>query len=115
MAPRLARRAMGKTMDNKPTNTKTTQTRPVFAGTQVDRATMTPPAVPGGTAPEIPPREQWPSSQESVKKAPKRNLFDPTIVKPAIRESFRKLDPRHMWRNPVMFIVEIGAAITSVI
>jgi K+-transporting ATPase ATPase B chain len=29
--------------------------------------------------------------------------------------AFRKLDPRQMWRNPVMFIVEIGAALTTVL
>jgi K+-transporting ATPase ATPase B chain len=29
--------------------------------------------------------------------------------------AFRKLDPRQMWRNPVMFIVEVGAALTTVI
>ncbi|MGH2535047.1 MAG: potassium-transporting ATPase subunit KdpB [Thermomicrobiales bacterium] len=50
-----------------------------------------------------------------MKKQPKRNLFDPAIVKPAAKDAFRKLDPRHLWRNPVMLIVEIGAAITTVI
>ncbi|TAM70025.1 MAG: K(+)-transporting ATPase subunit B [Microbacteriaceae bacterium] len=29
--------------------------------------------------------------------------------------AFRKLDPRKLWRNPVMFIVELGAALTTVI
>jgi K+-transporting ATPase ATPase B chain len=33
----------------------------------------------------------------------------------ALRESFRKLDPRHVMRNPVMFVVEIGAVYTTVI
>jgi K+-transporting ATPase ATPase B chain len=31
----------------------------------------------------------------------------------ALPGAFRKLDPRQMWRNPVMFIVEIGAALTT--
>ena len=31
----------------------------------------------------------------------------------ALPEAFRKLDPRLMWRNPVMFVVEIGAALTT--
>jgi K+-transporting ATPase ATPase B chain len=61
------------------------------------------------------PREQWPSSQQSPRKQPKRGLFDKKIAGPAIEESFRKLDPRALARNPVMFIVEIGAAITTVI
>jgi K+-transporting ATPase ATPase B chain len=29
--------------------------------------------------------------------------------------AFRKLDPRTMWRNPVMFVVEVGAALTTVL
>ncbi len=33
---------------------------------------------------------------------------------PATIDSFRKLDPRVQVRNPVMFVVEIGAAITTV-
>jgi K+-transporting ATPase ATPase B chain len=43
-----------------------------------------------------------------------RSLFDPEIVRPAILESVRKLDPRVQVRNPVMFVVEIGAVITTV-
>jgi K+-transporting ATPase ATPase B chain len=43
-----------------------------------------------------------------------RSLFDPEIVRPAIVESFRKLAPRVQVRNPVMFVVEIGALITTV-
>jgi K+-transporting ATPase ATPase B chain len=40
-----------------------------------------------------------------------RSLLDPQIVWPAIRESFVKLDPRVQLRNPVMFIVEVGALV----
>jgi K+-transporting ATPase ATPase B chain len=40
-------------------------------------------------------------------------LFDPQLVKPAIRDSFVKLDPRVQWRNPVMFVVYVGSIITS--
>jgi potassium-transporting ATPase ATP-binding subunit len=36
-----------------------------------------------------------------------RSLFDPAIIVPAIGGSFRKLDPRVLIRNPVMFVVEI--------
>jgi len=41
----------------------------------------------------------------------KQTLFDPTLVKEAIGQSFIKLNPRIMFRNPVMFTVEIGTAI----
>src|ERR1700733_7609929 len=42
-----------------------------------------------------------------------RPLFDPEIVMPAIVESFKKLNPTHMWKNPVMFVTEVGAALTT--
>jgi K+-transporting ATPase ATPase B chain len=40
-------------------------------------------------------------------------LFDRQIVVPAIFDSFRKLNPVHMWKNPVMFVTEVGAAVTT--
>jgi K+-transporting ATPase ATPase B chain len=45
-------------------------------------------------------------------KAP--SLFDWKIAGPAIADSFRKLDPRLMVKNPVMFVTLIGAAVTTV-
>jgi K+-transporting ATPase ATPase B chain len=39
-------------------------------------------------------------------------LFDPKLVRPALIESLRKLDPRVQWRNPVMFVCYIGSALT---
>ena len=61
------------------------------------------------------PQPDRPSSGDSVAKQPKRSLFDPQILGPALREAFRKLDPRHVARNPVMLIVEIGALATTTI
>src|SRR5579872_1591963 len=43
-----------------------------------------------------------------------RPLFDPPIVKRAIRDSFVKLNPVTMMKNPVMFVVEVGAALTTI-
>ena len=43
------------------------------------------------------------------------SLLDPAILGPAIGESFRKLDPRTLIRNPVMFVVEVVAVLTTVI
>ncbi len=40
-------------------------------------------------------------------------ILDPKILAPVIGGAFRKLDPRLMVRNPVMFVVEIVAALTS--
>jgi len=42
------------------------------------------------------------------------SIFDPRIVKPALVESLKKLDPRALWRNPVMLCVEIASVITLV-
>src|SRR5438067_5019701 len=44
-----------------------------------------------------------------------RPLFDPAIVKRAIWDSFVKLSPETLWKNPVMFVVEIGAALTTIL
>jgi potassium-transporting ATPase ATP-binding subunit len=49
------------------------------------------------------------------KRASVSAMLDPKIVVPAIRASFTKLDPRLMIKNPVMFVVEIVAALTTVI
>jgi K+-transporting ATPase ATPase B chain len=45
----------------------------------------------------------------------KSSLLDPSILLPAIGQAFRKLDPRVMIRNPVMFVVEVVAALTTVL
>jgi K+-transporting ATPase ATPase B chain len=45
----------------------------------------------------------------------KRPLFDPPIVRRAIRDAFVKLNPRRMLRNPVMFVVLLGSAYTTVV
>ena len=52
---------------------------------------------------------------KSRKRASNATLTDPKILLPAIGASFRKLDPRVMMRNPVMFVVEVVAALTTVL
>ncbi len=42
-------------------------------------------------------------------------MFDPAILVPALGDAVRKLDPRVMVRNPVMFVVEVVAALTTLI
>ncbi|RMB58812.1 potassium-transporting ATPase subunit KdpB [Tessaracoccus antarcticus] len=44
-----------------------------------------------------------------------RGAFSPSSLLEALPGAFRKLDPRLMWRNPVMFIVEVGAALTTLL
>jgi K+-transporting ATPase ATPase B chain len=43
------------------------------------------------------------------------SLFDRKLLGPALSDAFRKLDPRVQWRNPVMFVVYIGTAVTAVL
>src|SRR5437899_1851412 len=43
------------------------------------------------------------------------SLFDAAILRSAIVESFRKLAPQHVIKNPVMFVVEIGSALTTAV
>jgi K+-transporting ATPase ATPase B chain len=43
------------------------------------------------------------------------SIFDPAIIVPAIGDSFKKLNPLTLARNPVMFVTEIGALITTVL
>src|SRR6185437_9883448 len=53
--------------------------------------------------------------QKTNRKTPIGTLLDPKIVVPAIGSAFVKLDPRQMVKNPVMFVVEVVAALTTVI
>ena len=40
-------------------------------------------------------------------------LFDPALLRPAVLDAFRKLAPQVQWRNPVMFVVYVGAILTT--
>ena len=56
-----------------------------------------------------------PSPKVRRRASASKSMFDPAIVKGALGDSFRKLDPRVMVRNPVMFVVEIGSVLTTVL
>lgn len=43
-----------------------------------------------------------------------RPLFDPEILRRAISQSFVKLNPMALLKNPVIFVVEAGAVLTTV-
>lgn len=45
----------------------------------------------------------------------KSSIFDPALLRPAIIDSFKKLDPRVQWQNPVMFVVLLGTIPTTFI
>ncbi len=44
-----------------------------------------------------------------------QGIWQPELIRPAIKDSVLKLDPRTLWRNPVMFAVELGAMLTTLI
>jgi K+-transporting ATPase ATPase B chain len=46
-------------------------------------------------------------------KTSSNKLFEPALVQTALKQSFIKLDPRVMIKNPVMFTVEIGTLIMA--
>ena len=43
------------------------------------------------------------------------SLWDSSILRQAVVDSFTKLDPRRQFRNPVMFIVEVGSVVTTMV
>jgi len=54
-------------------------------------------------------------SQRRLERRPQaRSLFDREILGRALVDSFKKLDPRWMARNPVMFVCEVGALVTLI-
>jgi K+-transporting ATPase ATPase B chain len=43
------------------------------------------------------------------------SLFDKSILGPAVLDSFKKLSPKHVAKNPVMFVVEVGSVLTTLL
>ncbi|MBA2394120.1 MAG: potassium-transporting ATPase subunit KdpB [Ktedonobacteraceae bacterium] len=62
--------------------------------------------------------ETKPDTLETVETKTRRkgeiSIFDAKIIRRAIPDSFKKLDPRVQIRNPVMFVVEIGSVVTTI-
>ncbi len=60
----------------------------------------------GASQPEV---KQWKTRRKG-----EISIFDPTIFRRAVPDSFKKLDPRVQVKNPVMFVVEIGSVVTTI-
>ncbi|MEU4341783.1 potassium-transporting ATPase subunit KdpB [Nocardia sp. NPDC023852] len=58
--------------------------------------------------------ESEPERQRRDKGVPK-GVLDPTMLVTSLPDAVRKLDPRTLWRNPVMLIVELGAVWSTVL
>jgi K+-transporting ATPase ATPase B chain len=59
--------------------------------------------------------EQTTSRTDQYRRRRHSSLLDREILLPAIRDSFLKLEPRWQARNPVMFVCEVGAVITTIV
>ncbi|OMC20580.1 potassium-transporting ATPase subunit KdpB [Mycobacterium colombiense] len=62
------------------------------------------------TATAIHPTERTQPAVSTGRKRVQGGLLDPKMLWKSTPDALRKLNPRTLWRNPVMFIVEIGAA-----
>ncbi len=85
-----------------------------MATTQLPPAPAPPSPAPQSPAPPQAPRPASPVARGRQSEARSRALFDGPIVRRALRDAVAKLDPRHMVRNPVMFVVLVGSAYTTV-
>ncbi|HYM97800.1 MAG TPA: potassium-transporting ATPase subunit KdpB [Candidatus Sulfotelmatobacter sp.] len=54
-------------------------------------------------------------AKQTIRRLKRSGLTDTEILWPAVVQSFVKLDPRWQLRNPVMFVVEVGSVITTII
>jgi K+-transporting ATPase ATPase B chain len=86
--------------------------------TKIVEKTSSAPSVPASLPADVP-RTTVPPPAVTVEHGSRRTrgqarpLFEPAIVRRAVVDSFRKLDPRHQVRNPVMFVVEVGSVLTT--
>ena len=55
-----------------------------------------------------------PGAGSESPKRPKKSLWTGGIVSGALWDSVKKLNPRTLMKNPVMFVVEVGAVVTTV-
>lgn len=62
------------------------------------------------TATAIDPDERTQQAASRGRKRVQGGLLDPKMLWSSTPDALRKLNPRTLWRNPVMFIVEVGAA-----
>ncbi|WP_280183261.1 potassium-transporting ATPase subunit KdpB [Nocardia cyriacigeorgica] len=56
-----------------------------------------------------------PAPAPTAKRTVARGVLDPALLLSSLPEALRKLDPRTLWRNPVMLIVEVGAVWSTVL
>jgi K+-transporting ATPase ATPase B chain len=65
-----------------------------------------------GAAVQFTQKNEMPTPLPPPRRIRSRALFEPELVRQALRQSFVMLRPEIQWSNPVMFVVEIGAVLT---
>jgi K+-transporting ATPase ATPase B chain len=65
--------------------------------------------------PQAAPEVQEAPRPQAAAHAKRLSLFEPSILKAAALDSLRKLSPAQVIKNPVMFVVEIGSALTTLV
>ena len=53
------------------------------------------------------------TAEKTKRPAASKSMFEPALVRRALGDAIRKLDPRQVAKNPVMFVVEIGSIVTT--
>src|SRR4029453_16448557 len=82
------------------------------------RRAMRTPTPSEGSVMSVPTAEAAPADQPPTERRPGRvggGLLDPRQLVASIPDALRKLNPMTLWRNPVMFIVEVGSVFTTVL
>ncbi len=66
------------------------------------------------TETQLTPQPQEPDETRPSRRKGDLSIFDPKIIRQAVVDSFKKLNPRVQAKNPVMFVVEVGSVVTTI-
>src|SRR5579859_897272 len=86
---------------------------PAQAETYSDSAQPSDTAQSGSASPLPPEHHEHRRKKSTAGVVEQKSLWNPAIMRQALIDAFRKLDPRGMVKNPVMFVVEIGSLLTT--
>ena len=86
---------------------------PAQAEAHSDSAAPMPSAESGSSSALPPEHHEHRKRKSTAGVVEQKSLWNPAIMRQAFIDAFRKLDPRWMVKNPVMFVVEVGSVLTS--
>ena len=86
---------------------------PAQADAHSDSAAPSPSAELSGSSPLPPEHHEHRRKKSTAGVVEQKSLWNTEIIRQALLDAFRKLDPRWMVKNPVMFVVEVGSVLTS--